>query len=136
MNLISRIIEKFRKRDRRRKERKESPKLAAYFWTNARPVKQAVRDVSPTGFYLVTEERWYPGTLVMMTLQTEDAEKKSVAVQSKAVRWGDDGVGLMFILPDKGETLYPDDPSKHAANEKTLAAFLESFLKPKGETRD
>ena len=53
---------------------------------------------------MVTEERWYPGTLVLMTLQRtdrgEELAERSIAVQSRAVRWGPDGVGLQFILAD------------------------------------
>jgi hypothetical protein len=50
----------------------------------------------------VTEERWYPGTLVLMTLQimdgVEESEERSITVHSRAVRWGNDGVGLQFVL--------------------------------------
>jgi hypothetical protein len=46
---------------------------------------------------VVTEERWYPGTLILMTLQEADAEEegvgRAIAVHSRAVRWGNDGVG-------------------------------------------
>ncbi len=64
-----------------------------------------IRDISSSGLYVVTEERWYPGTLVLMTLQRndlgEEIAERSIAVQSRAVRWGPDGVGLQFVLPDE-----------------------------------
>ena len=45
------------------------PGLTAYFWTGATPLPHTIRDISVTGLYVVTEERWYPGTLVQMTLK-------------------------------------------------------------------
>ena len=53
--------------ERRRGERKALP-LAAYYWDGAAPSPRQVRDISPEGMYLLTEQRWYPNTLVTMTL--------------------------------------------------------------------
>lgn len=90
--------------DPRKAPRVKEPGLAAYYWNGAAPVAHGVRDISSSGLYLVTEERWYPGTLVLMTLQKTDHgdefAERSIAVQSRAVRWGPDGVGLQFILTD------------------------------------
>ena len=77
------------------------PGLAAYYWTGAAPSAHSIRDISSTGLYVVTEERWYPGTLILMTLQESDSGtqsmEQSISVHSRAVRWGNDGVGLQFI---------------------------------------
>ena len=35
--------------------------MAAYYWNGAAPKAHTVRDISSTGLYVVTEERWYPG---------------------------------------------------------------------------
>jgi hypothetical protein len=90
--------------DPRKAPRVKEPGLAAYYWNGAAPVAHGVRDISSSGLYVVTEERWYPGTLVLMTLQKtehgEELAERSIAVQSRAVRWGPDGVGLQFILTD------------------------------------
>jgi hypothetical protein len=76
--------------------------LAAYYWNGAAPQAHNVKDISASGLYLVTEERWYPGTLVMMTLQRtecgEENAERSISVHSRAVRWGNDGVGLQFVM--------------------------------------
>ena len=138
---LTALLNKFRSRDRRKNDRQETPQLSAYFWNNSTPIRHSIKDVSPTGFYLLTEERWYPGTLVMMTLQTEagpgQTEKQAVAVQSKAVRWGDDGVGLMFMLPDKGATVEndPDTPSILKSDRKVLASFLQQLMKDDEQKR-
>jgi hypothetical protein len=123
-------LERFWSPDPRRAPRDASPRLAAYYWTGAAPEAHNVRDISSTGIYVVTEERWYPGTLVLMTLQrTDDGDEiteRSVAVLSRAVRWGEDGVGLQFILPKAGDARRSDGVDK-----KTLEKFLNGLRKPK-----
>jgi len=69
MKALKRLFGKVFSRDRRTAERLPAADLSAYYWTGAAPAHHGIRDISSTGFYLVTEERWYPGTLVMMTLQ-------------------------------------------------------------------
>jgi hypothetical protein len=123
-------LERFWSPDPRRAPRDSSPRLAAYYWTGAAPEAHSIRDISSTGLYIVTEERWYPGTLVLMTLQrTDDGDEvleRSVAVLSRAVRWGEDGVGLQFILPKN------QDPRRNdGADRKTLEKFLTSLRKVK-----
>jgi len=90
--------------DLRKAPRELTPSLAAYYWTGSAPKAHSIRDISATGLYVVTEERWYPGTLILMTLQdTKDGEESvehSISVHSRAVRWGNDGVGLQFIPQD------------------------------------
>ncbi|HUH64779.1 MAG TPA: PilZ domain-containing protein [Terracidiphilus sp.] len=123
-------LERFWSPDPRRAPRDASPRLAAYYWTGAAPQAHNVRDISSTGLYVVTEERWYPGTLVLMTLQrTDDGEElseRSIAVMSRAVRWGEDGVGLQFILPKAQDTRRTD-----GVDRKTLEKFLQGLRKRK-----
>jgi hypothetical protein len=119
-------LDRFWSPDPRRAPREPSPRLAAYYWTGAAPQAHNVRDISSTGLYVVTEERWYPGTLVLMTLQrTDDGEElseRSIAVMSRAVRWGEDGVGLQFILPKA------QDPRRgDGVDRKTLEKFLQGL---------
>jgi PilZ domain len=88
--------------DRRNGERHCAPLLVAYYWNGANATPHGVRDMSTSGVYLVTEDRWYPGTLVLITLQKSagDAEaRRSIGVQSKVVRSGPDGVGFTFVFP-------------------------------------
>lgn len=89
-------------RERRRAERHVLPGLVAYYWDGGPPKPHEVREISLTGLYLLTEERWYPGTVVTMRLQQKECEdtdpELSISVHARAVRWGNDGVG-MEILP-------------------------------------
>jgi PilZ domain len=90
--------------ERRAAERRSVDQFAAYRWNGSKLKEEAVRDISSTGLYMLTEERWQPGTLVFLTLQREgplemDPERR-IEVQAKVVRCGEDGVGLAFVLHD------------------------------------
>ncbi len=86
--------------DPRTAPRESLPGLIAYFFTGGTPVAHAVRDISPTGMFIVTGERWYPGTVVRVTLTDRHnaTVERSITVNAKAVRWGTDGVGLEFVF--------------------------------------
>ena len=114
--------------DPRKAPREKEPGLAAYYWNGASPMAHGVRDISSTGLYVVTEERWYPGTLVLMTLQRtnrgEEYEERSIAVQTRAVRWGPDGVGLQFVLADGRDLRAGKNAILDSASRKEFDLFL------------
>src|SRR5271169_1108742 len=114
--------------DRRAAKRQPMPPLAAYFWNGGSPKAHAVRDISSTGLYLVTDERWYPRTLVRMTLQKTDAvdegTERSITVESMVVRWGTDGVGLLFVAPASSDSSGRHERLANGADKKTLERFL------------
>jgi hypothetical protein len=89
-------------RDRRRASRLPLPGLVAYFFTGGAPTPHKIGDISVTGFYLQTEERWMPGTIIRMTLQRLGAKGQetgeNITVHSRVVRWGADGGGFEFVL--------------------------------------
>jgi hypothetical protein len=115
--------------DPRRAPRVSGTGLAAYYWNGAAPAAHGIRDISMSGMYVVTEERWYPGTLVLMMIQRnergEEIVERAVSVHSRAVRWGPDGVGLQFVLPDEKEVREGRLPLLDAATRKELNKFLE-----------
>jgi uncharacterized membrane protein (UPF0127 family) len=121
--------------DPRKAPRVRTPGLAAYYWNGSAPVAHGIRDISSTGLYVVTEERWYPGTLVLMTLQRSDVDEevaeRAIAVQSRAVRWGPDGVGLQFVLPDEQDRRNGGEPMLDSAGRKELERFLEQLKRVK-----
>ena len=126
-----------RKPELRKAPREPLPGLAAYYWTGAAPKAHSVRDISSTGLFVVTEERWYPGTLVLMTLQEtdgrEDSAERSISVHSRAVRWGNDGVGLQFIPKDAPEARKGLNTLAHGVDKKELEQFLERLLRKENE---
>jgi hypothetical protein len=68
-----------------------------------------------------------------MTLQRTDSgdeiAERSISVLSRAVRWGNDGVGLQFVLNDEKNTQKPKNPQLDGASKKDLARFLQRLLK-------
>ena len=96
-------FEELMSQHRRRAQRHIEPRLVAFYWDGAAPQPRYIRDVSNTGFYLLTDQRWYPGTLITMTLQrtekSDDGSKSSIAVQAKVIRLGEDGVAVAFVFP-------------------------------------
>jgi hypothetical protein len=87
-------------KERRKAERRAVPGLVAYYWDGGPPAPHPIREISLSGMYLLTEERWYLGTVVMMRLQQMEADEdpdRSFAVHARAVRWGGDGVGMAFL---------------------------------------
>jgi PilZ domain len=112
-------------RERRRAKRKITKSLVAYFWDGAEPVAHTVRDVSTAGFYLLTEQRWYRGTMIRMTFQEKGSSDKetgnSIEIMARVIRSGQDGVGFAFVLQ------HQDDfhPSK-AVDMKALKRFLQN----------
>ena len=88
--------------DPRKATRESLPGLIAYFFTGGTPKAHPVRDISTTGMFIITNARWYPGTVVRITLtdRHDPTVERSITVNAKAVRWGSDGVGLEFLLED------------------------------------
>ncbi len=117
--------------DKRSGARKPAPGLVAHFWTGGPPKSHPVRDISATGMYVLTEERWYLGTQIRITLTKTLDEgsraERSITVMATAVRWGDDGVGLEFVRSAAGKTRrYEPLPSEGADGEQ-LGQFVEQF---------
>ena len=92
------------KKDRRIAQRKRWPHLAAVETEADSSAPHAVRDISTTGLYLLTSERWPLGTRVRMSLQRtdalDDATMIPTTVELRVSRWGADGVGLEFVTAD------------------------------------
>ena len=98
--------------ERRACARETSPCLAAYYWDGAEPRPRDVRDICGKGAYICTEDSWYYGTIVKITLQVKEkdgnvrdrsTEEKAVSVRSKVVRLAQDGVGVEFVFLKRSE---------------------------------
>ena len=89
--------------DRRRAHRRYVPGMVAHYYTGGAPTPHEVADISMTGFYLLTDDRWMPDTMIQMTLQKPCAKGEPEAVHhglSKIVRRGSDGVAAQFVMPE------------------------------------
>jgi hypothetical protein len=95
-------VEKTR-REERAATRLSEPGLVAYFFTGGSPRPHEVKNISVSGFYMYTDERWLPGTIIRITLQilgsSGDDPRDTITVHSRVVRWGVDGGGFEFVLP-------------------------------------
>jgi hypothetical protein len=117
--------------DRRRGERRTSPELAAYVWIGTYPKQAGVRDISSTGVYLLTRERWAPGDTMSITLQRkgplEGSFERRVAVQARAVRCGEDGIAMSFMLPTGMDLRLWQSPLKSASEQTEPEDILREF---------
>jgi hypothetical protein len=115
--------------DRRKTSRHPMPGLVAYHWTGGTPHAHQIGDISATGLYLRTEERWYPGTMIRMTLQRTDTDGEnpgdSIDVQTKVVRWDSDGEGFAFDLSEPAEQQSSEYGMGTPARKKSLKQFLQ-----------
>lgn len=128
------FIKQFMSRDHRRSPRHVTPPLVTYYWegerTRAEP--RYILNISTSGLYLLTDRRWYPGTLVKMTLQkTENADtdsERTIAVLAKAI-WSDsDGVGFKFVFAASGDRLTTHGiDGNRLADKKALVRFLQQL---------
>ncbi len=116
--------------DPRKATREPLPGLVAYFFTGGVPAAHGVRDMSSTGLYVLTEERWYIGTVIRITLtdQHEPTVERSITLNAKVVRWGNDGAGLQFILQGKKDQPRGKLPVHLDPTDSASSAQLEQFL--------
>jgi len=121
-------------RDPRKVGRRPVEGLVAHFFTGGAPQAHEIRDVSATGLYVVTDERWYPGTIIRMTLTKPDMGQapvdRSITVQTRAVRWGNDGVGLEFLLDIPQNSSLGNQVPLGGVNGEQLERFLKGIRNP------
>lgn len=113
--------------DPRKALRESLDGLSAYFFTGGTPVAHSVRDISLTGLYVLTSERWYPGTMVRMTLtdRHEPTVERSITLHATVMRSGDDGVGLRFVLQNPKDRRRPSDGTAESADMAQVEQFLQ-----------
>jgi Flp pilus assembly protein TadG len=106
-----------------RAPRSTNPEVLAYYWDGSAPEGRHICDISQSGAYIYTPERWYIGTIIRILLQgyptmfqkdgaTTPAD--STCIPARVVRHGSDGVAVEFIFQDK-------------ENEETLRKFLAAI---------
>ena len=127
---VSVWVERVLSPDPRRSPRFANPPLAAYYWTGGAPEPRKIANISGSGLYLLTNERWYPGTCVTMTLQTfgpgREMRKEWIAVEVQIVRSGVDGVGGAFLFPSAGIEGYVS--SERCADRRTVERFIKRLM--------
>jgi hypothetical protein len=79
MSFLENVFRKMTVFDNRKAQRLDAPMLVAYYWDGATPNAHPIRNISSQGFYLLTEERMRPGTVITMTLQRSSPKKEDFA---------------------------------------------------------
>lgn len=120
--------------NQRRAKRFPTPGLVAYYWTGGAPYSYHVGDMSATGLFLLTKDRWAPGTLIQMTLQKQDGRtnrpEDSICVLTEVVRWSKDGAGFNFVLSDdEGAFEYQFAPGE-VVDRKSVEEFMQKIGVP------
>ena len=91
---------------RDRSPRYVQPGFVAYYWGGSESLPHEIRDISASGAYVCTTERWYPGTLLQSTLSRNQGEHQTastefIIITCEVVRHDGDGIGVRFISPDR-----------------------------------
>lgn len=95
--------------ERRSAGRRPPPdNFSVFRWNGSRLVQEQVKDISSTGLYILTEDRWPADTLLCLTLQRpgplEINPERRIEVQAKVVRCGKDGVGVAFVFKNDSDS--------------------------------
>jgi hypothetical protein len=115
--------------DQRVANRHSMPPLTAWLGMVRTSKEYKVGDVSVAGFYMITEDRWIPGTSFPVTLERTDEAGmgQSLTVQASVVRCGDDGVGFTFLQNAAEENADGPSSSNNRVDLTKLAQFLNGL---------
>ena len=121
--------------DQRKQERIPVPPLVGYLGRVRASEPYSVGDISLSGFCLVTDERWTPGTEMPITLQRTnvlgDLEDDCFTVQATAVRSADDGVAFSILLSEEESTAAQGNPLQvRWASMQEMRLFLDRLKTP------
>ncbi len=82
------------------------PGIVAYYWNGGAPKENLVRDVSATGAYVYTAEKWCVGTIIWIAFQQQasngnaSSSVPTITLPCRVVRDGPDGFGVNFIVTE------------------------------------
>lgn len=101
MSFIANVLVKCGLAERRKDGRFAARSLEISYRAGSEQKRVKARDISTTGIYIFTQERWPPGTAVELTLQKRsllggDARPK-VRLRTRCARLDDHGAGLTFV---------------------------------------
>ena len=132
-------FQRFRSGDRRKAERVADPRLLAYYWDGDKPKGHDVRDISATGLYLLTEDHWYPRTLIRLTLQAATGSvgtpESSITVETMVVRQDRQGVAFTFLPQEERSAATSESRLTNGADKKTLENFLKQIFSDENSPR-
>jgi len=96
----------------RRAPRSIHPEILVYYWDGSVPEGRRMHDISQSGAYICTPERWYLGTIIRLILQRDPAAMgkdgvmaptASICIPARVIRHGSDGVAVEFVFRNDRE---------------------------------
>jgi hypothetical protein len=123
--------------DQRKQERLPVPPLVAYLGTASASKPYDLADISLTGFCLLTDERWIPGTEMPVTLQRTNWPAENDAdcftVQATVVRCDREGVGFSIVLcEENSQAAYGNPLHVKWVSKEEMARFLKRLKEQPG----
>jgi len=146
---LKRALQRLGEPEQPRAERWPATGLSAFYGIETASKPARIKDVSISGLYLLTEERFAPNQTVALILgldgkRGENADLQ-IPIQTRAAWQGEDGVGLEFVVPPGmtpglcGELLHEivihpdrDEAAEMFRNLRTVL-FLYSLCKSQAE---
>jgi len=115
--------------DQRVANRHTMPPLIAYLGLVHTSKEYKVGDISVAGFYMITEERWIPGTGFPITLERTDEAGmgETLTMHSTVIRSGEDGVAFTFVQPVGEDNAEGDSHNSSRMDLTKLAQFLRGL---------
>jgi hypothetical protein len=118
--------------DQRKNERQLQPPLVGYLGMTHTSRPFELGDISLSGFCLLTDERWTPGTEIPITLQRrnvpEGKDPESFTVQATVVRSGTNGVGFSIVLTEEDSQAVHGNPLRvRWITRREMEAFLNDL---------
>ena len=118
-------------KDRRNARRIPIPSLVAYDTTTGVAQAFEVGDISATGMFLITDERWPVGSILSLSLQREGPQEigteRRIQLRAGAVRAGKNGVGFSFDLPNGMDLRLWEEPAKDERRQSEPEYVIREF---------
>jgi len=116
--------------DQRMHRRIAMPPIIAFIGISSK--RYVVGDISNSGLFLLTDDRWMPGSPMPLSLVRADSgdAEEFVTVEACVVRNAKDGVGFKFLLADSDDVV--DDsglPGARWASASEMVQFLSGLEK-------
>jgi len=124
-------------RETQRAEPRADVPLVAHYWDGGAPMAHKIQEISADKLYLLTDQRWYPGTLVMLSLQREDVSAtdpdRAITVKGQVVSSDANGVSFALVLPEKNGRDLTREALPGGADKKTFHHFLKRLQESRGQ---
>ena len=115
--------------DQRVANRHSMPPLIAYPGVVRSSNEFSVGDISLTGFYMSTDERWILGTEFPITLERTDevGAGQTLTLRCTVVRSGKDGVAFTFLQPATKGSSENEKDTRTRSDLTKIAQFLRGM---------